>query len=84
LSSKANYANLERILQELDYSEEIMKRIGCPVINVSNKAIEETVVSSSSYAGAGLCIGNLGADFGAGFPSTGFPRTLNILPKVSS
>ncbi|HEL2894709.1 pyruvate, water dikinase regulatory protein [Clostridioides difficile] len=42
LSSKANYANLERILQELDYSEEIMKRIGCPVINVSNKAIEET------------------------------------------
>ncbi len=30
------------------------------------------VVSSSSYAGAGLCIGNLGADFGAGFPSTGF------------
>ncbi|WP_185748281.1 pyruvate, water dikinase regulatory protein [Metaclostridioides mangenotii] len=42
LSSRANYANLERILQELDYSEETMKRVGCPVINVSNKAIEET------------------------------------------
>jgi len=42
LSSRANYANLARILEELDYSEEIMKKIGCPVINVSNKAIEET------------------------------------------
>lgn len=42
LSSNANYANLERILQELDYSEKIMKKVGCPVIDVSNKAIEET------------------------------------------
>lgn len=42
LSSNANYANLDRILQELDYSEEVMKRVGCPVIDVSNKAIEET------------------------------------------
>lgn len=42
LSSNASYANLERILQELDYSEQIMKRIGCPVIDVSSKAIEET------------------------------------------
>ncbi|GAA3646651.1 pyruvate, water dikinase regulatory protein [Asaccharospora irregularis] len=42
LSSSANYANLERILQELDYSESIMKRLGCPVIDVSSKAIEET------------------------------------------
>ena len=42
LSSNASYAKLERILQELDYSESIMKRIGCPVIDVSSKAIEET------------------------------------------
>ena len=42
LSSNASYANLERILQELDYSEKIMKKAGCPVIDVSNKAIEET------------------------------------------
>ena len=42
LSSNASYAKLERILQELDYSEKIMKRIGCPVIDVSSKAIEET------------------------------------------
>lgn len=42
LTSQANYASFERILEELDYAEKIMKRIGCPVINVSNKAIEET------------------------------------------
>lgn len=42
LSSNANYANLERILQELDYSDAVMKKLGCPVIDVSNKAIEET------------------------------------------
>ncbi|MCA0174535.1 pyruvate, water dikinase regulatory protein [Bacillus sp. RAR_GA_16] len=42
LGAKSNYANFDRILEELDYAEKIMKRIGCPVINVSNKAVEET------------------------------------------
>ncbi len=42
LGSQANYASFERILGELDYAEKIMKRVGCPIINVSNKAIEET------------------------------------------
>lgn len=42
LTTQANYANLDRILKELEYAEKIMKRIGCLVINVSNKAIEET------------------------------------------
>ncbi|HJV45624.1 MAG TPA: pyruvate, water dikinase regulatory protein [Bacillota bacterium] len=42
LTSQANYASLERIMQELEYAEKIMKRVGCPVINVSNKAVEET------------------------------------------
>ncbi|UYP07302.1 pyruvate, water dikinase regulatory protein [Priestia megaterium] len=42
LTSQANYADLNRILEELDYAEKIMKRLGCPVINVSNKAVEET------------------------------------------
>ncbi|WP_221563098.1 pyruvate, water dikinase regulatory protein [Alkalihalobacillus sp. TS-13] len=42
LTAQANYANLNRILEELDYAEKIMKRIGCPIINVSNKAVEET------------------------------------------
>lgn len=42
LTSEASYASLSRILEELEYAEKIMKRIGCPVINVSNKAVEET------------------------------------------
>ena len=42
LRSEANYASFERILDELDYAEKIMKRVGCPIINVANKAVEET------------------------------------------
>lgn len=42
LNTDANYASLERIIAELEYADQIMKQIGCPVINVANKAIEET------------------------------------------
>jgi regulator of PEP synthase PpsR (kinase-PPPase family) len=42
LDDNASYAKLERILSELDYADKIMKRIGCAVIDVSNKAVEET------------------------------------------
>lgn len=42
LPNGANYATMNRILEEIDYAESIMKRIGCPIIDVSNKAIEET------------------------------------------
>ncbi|MFG6150221.1 pyruvate, water dikinase regulatory protein [Halobacillus sp. B23F22_1] len=42
LTTPANYASLDRILEELENAEQIMKKIGCPIIDVSNKAIEET------------------------------------------
>ena len=42
LTADANYANMDRILQELEYAERIMRRIGCRIIDVSNKAVEET------------------------------------------
>lgn len=42
LKNDANYASMERIIKELEYSESIMKRIGCTIIDVSNKAVEET------------------------------------------
>jgi [pyruvate, water dikinase]-phosphate phosphotransferase / [pyruvate, water dikinase] kinase len=42
LASEANYASFKRILFEMDYAEKIMKRVGCPIIDVSNKAVEET------------------------------------------
>jgi len=42
LPPDANYATLNRIGEELEYATKIMERIGCPIIDVSNKAIEET------------------------------------------
>ncbi|EJP25681.1 kinase/pyrophosphorylase [Peptostreptococcaceae bacterium AS15] len=43
------YANMERILEEIDFAESLMKKIGCPIINVSNKAIEETAEKIITY-----------------------------------
>ncbi len=42
LSGYASYASMERILEEIEYSDGIMKKLCCPVIDVSTKAIEET------------------------------------------
>ncbi|MGI6490822.1 MAG: kinase/pyrophosphorylase [Peptococcaceae bacterium] len=42
LPNNADYASMERILKELDYAEGFMKRIGCSIIDVTNKAVEET------------------------------------------
>ena len=42
LPKGSSYASMERILDEIDYAKKIMKKIGCPIIDVSNKAIEET------------------------------------------
>lgn len=42
LNDQANYASIERIVEELNYADKIMKKIGCSVIDVSNKAVEET------------------------------------------
>jgi regulator of PEP synthase PpsR (kinase-PPPase family) len=33
---------MKRIGEELEYAKGIMRRIHCPIINVSNRAIEET------------------------------------------
>ncbi|MGC7845684.1 pyruvate, water dikinase regulatory protein [Desulforudis sp. 1088] len=42
LPAEADYANTERILRELDYAKQIFQRAGCSVIDVTNKAVEET------------------------------------------
>ncbi len=42
LPPNSDYASYERILKEIEYAEGIMKRLGCPIIDVSGKAIEET------------------------------------------
>ncbi|MDU1056596.1 MAG: pyruvate, water dikinase regulatory protein [Negativicoccus succinicivorans] len=42
LADGASYAALDRIREELTYAREIMRKLHCPVIDVSTKAIEET------------------------------------------
>lgn len=42
LPDNASYANVQRIEQELAYADSIVTRLGCLVIDVSNKAVEET------------------------------------------
>jgi regulator of PEP synthase PpsR (kinase-PPPase family) len=39
---KGRYADLEEIYKELEYAEAIHRQLGCPVIEVSTLAIEET------------------------------------------
>jgi [pyruvate, water dikinase]-phosphate phosphotransferase / [pyruvate, water dikinase] kinase len=41
LTDDANYVAVERIEAELEYAHRIMKKIGCTVFDVSNKAVEE-------------------------------------------
>ncbi|MDW0112283.1 pyruvate, water dikinase regulatory protein [Sporosarcina saromensis] len=42
LKDDANYAQIERIQEELRHFETVVSKIGCQVIDVSNRAVEET------------------------------------------
>lgn len=41
-SGTANYTDIARIEDELSYAKEVMRQLHCTVLDVSNKAIEET------------------------------------------
>ncbi|SCX93409.1 pyruvate, water dikinase regulatory protein [Alkaliphilus peptidifermentans] len=59
LKHEANYASMDRILEELDFAEEIMKKLGCPVIDVSSKAVEESAsIILEIFREIGYKIGN--------------------------
>ena len=49
LGANATYANQTRIEQELAFSQELMSRLGCIVIDVSNKAVEEIAGTILEY-----------------------------------
>ena len=49
LKDTAMYANSRRIEEELVYFDEIIGKIVCPVIDVSDKAIEETANAIMKY-----------------------------------
>lgn len=55
LANGSQYAQIERIEEELDYSRKLMWELGCFVIDVSQKAVEET---------AGIIINRLRESFG--------------------
>ncbi|WP_096153359.1 MULTISPECIES: pyruvate, water dikinase regulatory protein [Bacillus] len=42
LNDQASYANMERIKEELNYFDNLVNKLGCEVIDVTNKAVEET------------------------------------------
>jgi regulator of PEP synthase PpsR (kinase-PPPase family) len=42
LTPDAEYASLERINKEVQYADRLMAELSCPVIDVTNKAVEET------------------------------------------
>lgn len=42
LNDQASYANMDRIHEELAYFDKITAKIGCQLIDVTNKAVEET------------------------------------------
>ncbi|MEJ8766274.1 MULTISPECIES: pyruvate, water dikinase regulatory protein [unclassified Oceanobacillus] len=42
LGNQATYATIKRINQELEYFDKVIEKINCEVIDVSNKAVEET------------------------------------------
>jgi regulator of PEP synthase PpsR (kinase-PPPase family) len=42
LGSDASYANIDRITEELEHAKTLMRKLQCLIIDVSNRAIEET------------------------------------------
>lgn len=51
LSPGVQYANEERILTEFEFADKVMRRLGCKVIDVTTRAIEDTAL---------IIMGNLG------------------------
>ncbi len=49
LPQGAKYASLERVTEEIEFANDLLKKLGCPTINVTNKAIEETASIIMNY-----------------------------------
>lgn len=44
VSTEIQYANAERVLNELDFADKIMRKLKCKVIDVTKRAIEDTAL----------------------------------------
>lgn len=49
LPDNASYATTDRIEKELAYADEVMKKLGCVIIDVSHRAVEETASLIMEY-----------------------------------
>ena len=49
LKDTANYATMERIVEELEYAGNIMRKLNCKVIDTTDKAVEETASIILNY-----------------------------------
>ncbi|MBC7106105.1 MAG: kinase/pyrophosphorylase, partial [Firmicutes bacterium] len=43
------YATLERVLRELEFAREVMRRARCPVVDVTDTAVEEAAAAILRY-----------------------------------
>ncbi len=48
-ATTSSYASWERVKEELDYARKIMRRVGCKVVDVTDRAIEETAQEIIEY-----------------------------------
>lgn len=51
LGPRSKYADLGRIIEELEYADRVFRRVGCRVVDVSQKAVEETANSILEIVG---------------------------------
>lgn len=51
LSTEIQYANAERVLQELDFADRLMRRLNCKIIDVTKRAIEDTALMIMEHIG---------------------------------
>jgi len=54
LQQSTPYGDMERIVEELEYGQAIMRKIGCPIIDVTNKATEETATRVMEFYRKGV------------------------------
>ncbi|MEW8955683.1 pyruvate, water dikinase regulatory protein [Clostridium sp.] len=47
--SSISYADEERILEEFDYSDKVIRKLGCKTIDVTNRALEDTALIIMNY-----------------------------------
>lgn len=51
LSKEIQYANAERVLQELEFADRLMRKLNCKIIDVTRRAIEDTALIIMDHIG---------------------------------